>query len=167
MPRGAHEAERLAAGADEPADRGDSGLLHRLEQELVGPSLRGRRAGHEEVGPVHPDRVDVTERDEALDVDGARVVVALQRLQLRLLDDHVLALRDLPALDDLVGGSSRSCIGHQRFCLMGERHSRCSSRKETSDWRAAGFVAGASPTGMLTRPKLSDPFQVTRMILPV
>ena len=36
-----------------------------------------------------------------------------------------------------------------------------------SDWRAAGFVAGASPTGMLTRPKLSDPFQETRMFLPV
>src|SRR5581483_6493588 len=33
----------------------------------------------------------------------------------------------------------------------------------TSDWRAAGFVAGARPTGMLTRPKLMDPFQVVRM----
>ena len=63
------------------------------------------------------------------------------------------------------GPTSRSCFGHQRFCLIGVRHSRCSSRNETSDWRAAGFVAGASPTGMLTSPKLSDPFQVTRMTL--
>ena len=63
--------------------------------------------------------------------------------------------------------TSRSCFGHQRFCLIGVRHSRWSRRNETSDCRAAGFVAGASPTGMLTRPKLSDPFQVTRMTLPV
>ena len=32
-----------------------------------------------------------------------------------------------------------------------------------SDWRAAGFVAGASPTGIVTRPKVSDPFQLMRM----
>ena len=61
------------------------------------------------------------------------------------------------------GASSRSCLGHQRFCLIGVRHSRCSSRNETSDWRAAGFVAGARPTGMLTSPKVRDPFQVVRM----
>src|SRR5262249_40324172 len=59
--------------------------------------------------------------------------------------------------------TSRSCVGHQRFCLIGVRHSRCSVRKETSDCRAAGFVASASPTGMLTRPKLMDPFQIVRM----
>src|SRR5262245_18643514 len=36
-----------------------------------------------------------------------------------------------------------------------------------SDCRAAGFVAGASPTGIETRPKLRDPFQVTRIrVLP-
>ena len=28
-----------------------------------------------------------------------------------------------------------------------------------SDCRAAGFVAGASPTKVLTSPKLSDPFR--------
>jgi hypothetical protein len=33
-----------------------------------------------------------------------------------------------------------------------------------SDWRAAGFVAGASPTGIETRPKLSEPFQVVRIV---
>ena len=59
--------------------------------------------------------------------------------------------------------TSRSCVGHQRFCLIGVRHSRCSVRNETSDWRAAGFVASASPTGMLTRPKLMEPFQIVRM----
>ena len=59
--------------------------------------------------------------------------------------------------------TSRSCTSHQRFCLIGVMHSRCSCRKETSDWRAAGFVASASPTGMLTRPKLIEPFQIVRM----
>src|SRR5262245_7505341 len=59
--------------------------------------------------------------------------------------------------------TSRSCVGHQRFCLIGVRHSRWSVRKDTSDCRAAGFVASASPTGMLTRPKLMDPFQIVRM----
>src|SRR5690242_4001625 len=59
--------------------------------------------------------------------------------------------------------TSRSCTGHQRFCLIGVPHSRCSIRNDTSDCRAAGFVAGARPTGMLTRPKLTEPFQVVRM----
>ena len=34
-----------------------------------------------------------------------------------------------------------------------------------SDCRAAGLVAGARPTGMLTRPKLIEPFQVVRIWL--
>jgi hypothetical protein len=38
-------------------------------------------------------------------------------------------------------------------------------RKLTSDCLAAGFVAKASPTGMLTRPKLMEPFQIVRMAL--
>jgi hypothetical protein len=42
-------------------------------------------------------------------------------------------------------------------------HSRWSVLKETSDCRAFGFVAGARPTGMLTRPKLMDPFQIVRI----
>src|SRR5262249_8197323 len=59
--------------------------------------------------------------------------------------------------------TSRSCCGHQRLFLIGGPHSRCSIRNETSDWRAAGLVASAIPTGMLTRPKLIDPFQIVRM----
>src|SRR5436190_597980 len=43
-------------------------------------------------------------------------------------------------------------------------HSRCSMRKDTSDCRAAGFVAGARPIGMLTSPKLIDPFHVVRIV---
>src|SRR5256885_2244962 len=36
-------------------------------------------------------------------------------------------------------------------------------RNDTSDCRAAGLVARAIPTGMLTRPKLMDPFQIVLM----
>src|SRR5260370_885072 len=42
---------------------------------------------------------------------------------------------------------------------MGVPHSRCSVRKATSDF----WVARASPIGMLTRPKLIDPFQIVRI----
>ena len=61
------------------------------------------------------------------------------------------------------GPTSRSCTGHQRFWRIGVRHSRWSCRNETSDARAFGEVASASPIGMLTRPKLSEPFQIVRI----
>jgi hypothetical protein len=47
--------------------------------------------------------------------------------------------------------------------LIGVPHSRCSIRNDTSDCRAAGLVARAIPTGMLTKPKLMDPFQIVRI----
>src|SRR4030095_4384298 len=61
------------------------------------------------------------------------------------------------------GPTSRSCVGHQRFWRIGVLHSRWSVRKLTSDCFAFGVVARARPTGMLTRPKLIDPFQMVRM----
>ena len=48
--------------------------------------------------------------------------------------------------------------------LMAVPHSRCNIRNETSDWRAAGLVARAIPTGMLTKPKLMDPFQIVLIV---
>src|SRR5260221_2922191 len=57
------------------------------------------------------------------------------------------------------GSTSRSWNGHQRFCLIGVPHSRCRVRKATS----FRWVARASPIGMLTRPKLIEPFQMVRM----
>src|SRR5262245_9021048 len=56
--------------------------------------------------------------------------------------------------------TSRSCVGHHRLFRMGVRHSRWSVRKLTSDCFALGAVASARPTGMLTKPKLMDPFQM-------
>src|SRR5438034_408777 len=61
------------------------------------------------------------------------------------------------------GPTSRSWVGHQRFWRIGVLHSRWSVRKLTSDCFAFGVVARARPTGMLTRPKEMDPFQIVRM----
>src|ERR1041384_2849722 len=61
------------------------------------------------------------------------------------------------------GPTSRSCVGHQRFWRIGVLHSRWRVRKLTSDCFAFGVVARARPTGMLTRPKEMDPFQIVRM----
>src|SRR5215210_5446321 len=55
--------------------------------------------------------------------------------------------------------TSRSWKGQYRFCLIGVPHSRCSVRKAVS----LRCCATASPIGMLTRPKLMDPFQMVRM----
>src|SRR5512133_1975143 len=61
------------------------------------------------------------------------------------------------------GPTSRSWVGHQRFWRIGVLHSRWSVRKLTSDCFAFAVVARARPTGMLTRPKEIDPFQIVRM----
>src|SRR6476646_11528800 len=61
------------------------------------------------------------------------------------------------------GPTSRSWNVHHFRFLIGVLHSSCSCRNEMSDARADGFVAGASPTGIVTRLKLIEPFQVVRM----
>ena len=61
------------------------------------------------------------------------------------------------------GPTSRSWNVHHLRFLIGVLHSSCSCRNEMSDARADGFVAGASPTGIVTRLKLIDPFQVVRI----
>src|SRR4029079_19171763 len=51
---------------------------------------------------VEVDGVDLVERDEPLDVDRAGGVLPLDRLQIRVVDDHELPFRQLPAPHDLV-----------------------------------------------------------------
>ena len=63
-------------------------------------SRNGRR--REEVRPVEEGRIDLVQADEPRDLDRPRRVALLDRLEIRLLDEHELALRDLPALHDLV-----------------------------------------------------------------
>src|SRR5215208_6440535 len=99
---GANQRELLLAGEPELAERRDALLLHRLEQQRVGAALRLGTGGDEEVGAIEEDRIDLLEPDEARDVDRARGVVLLERLEVGVLDDHELALRDLPAADELV-----------------------------------------------------------------
>ena len=76
--------------------------LHRLEQEDVGSPCRLGGGGDEEVGAVEVDRVDLLELDEPADLDAARRVVLLDRLEIRVLDEHELALRDLETAHELV-----------------------------------------------------------------
>jgi hypothetical protein len=59
--------------------------------------------GHEVVGVVVEDRVDLLEVDEVLDVDGAGPL-GVERLELLRRDDHVAVLRELVALHDVVVG---------------------------------------------------------------
>ena len=133
-------------------------LLHRSQQQDVRPPARRRRSpargstrGRSRSGrPRRADEPDDLDRLRARQRDG---------LEVGLLDEHVLALRELPALDELVGLDVALVNGHQRFCLIGVPHSRCSVRNETS----LRCCATASPIGMLTRPKLMEPFQMVRM----
>src|SRR5262249_6449331 len=72
-----------------------------LDQQRV--RLLASLVGDEVVRLLEVERVDLVEVDELLDVD---LVAALgtERVDLRLLHDHVLALRDLVAALDVVGG---------------------------------------------------------------
>src|SRR5436190_11093147 len=98
----ADEAEVLGPAQYEAADAAHAGLLHRLEQQHVRAPLGRVRGRREVVRAVEVDGVDVVELDKARDVDRARVVVLRDRLEVGVLDDHEFALRDLPALHDLV-----------------------------------------------------------------
>ena len=90
----------LAAHHDAP-DRDLVERLHRVDEQRV--RLLAALVGHEVVGLLEVERVDVVEVDELLDLDLVAPLRA-QRLDLARLDDHVLALRDLEAVHDLVGG---------------------------------------------------------------
>ena len=97
-----HEAERLASRADEAPDRPCPTLAHRAHEQPIRAALGDGLRGDEEVGAIQPHRIDGVERDEVGDLDHARVVVALDRLQLGLLDDDELPLGYLEPLDEVV-----------------------------------------------------------------
>ena len=97
------QAKLLLAGEHEAAERGDLGLLHRLQQQHVRAARGLGACRDEEVGAVEVGRIDLLEPDEPADLDRARRVVLLDRLEVCVLDLDELSLRDLPALDELVG----------------------------------------------------------------
>ena len=90
----------LLAPHHDPPDRDLVERLHRVDQQRV--RLLAALVGNEVVGLLEVERIDVVEVDELLDLD---LVAALraQRVDLRRLDDHVPALRDLEAALDPVG----------------------------------------------------------------
>ena len=90
--------------SDELADRRHAGLAaSRVRSSTYGRRCASAPAGREVVRPVELDRVDVLERRRS---GGSRSSCessrALDRLEVGFLDEHELALRDLPALDELV-----------------------------------------------------------------
>ena len=93
----ADQAELLLAGEHERADADDAVLAHRLEQQRVRAALRLGAGGHEVVGAVEVDGVDLVGADEARDLDRARGVALLERLELLVLDRDELALRRSPS----------------------------------------------------------------------
>src|SRR5581483_6816008 len=99
---GTDEAEVLLAPEHELADRGHSGLLHRAQQEDVRLPLRLAAGRREVVRAVEVDGIDVAEADEAKDRDRLRTRQS-NGLEVCLLDEDVLAFRELPALDELIG----------------------------------------------------------------
>ena len=98
---GADRDERLLRAHHEPPDRDLALLLHHVGEQAVG--LRRFLVGHEEVGVLEVDGVDVDEVDEVLDLDLA-ARLRRQRRELVGLDDHVAARLELVALHDLVEG---------------------------------------------------------------
>ena len=103
VPHRPDQAELLLAGEHEAAERGDVRLLHRLVQQHVGTACGFRAGGYEVVRPVEVDGIDVGELHEAADLDRAARVVLLDRLEVGVLDGHVLPLRHLPPAHELVG----------------------------------------------------------------
>ena len=100
---GPDQAELLLAREDERSERRDARLAHRLGEQRIRPPLGLERRGHEVVGAVEVDRIDLLGGDETGDLDRARGLVTLDGLELGVLDGDVLALGDLEAPHDLVG----------------------------------------------------------------
>ena len=118
-----------------------AGLAHRLQQQPVGPPLRrgGRRERGSRCGRARSGSTSV-ERHELRDLDRTRVVVLLERLQLLLLDDHELALGDLPALDQLVGADLAIVLGAPALLL--DRRQALAVQQTERDVRLAGGRLG-------------------------
>src|SRR5579884_3199516 len=96
------QAEVLLAPEDERADRCHSRFLHRPQEQDVRPPLRLGAGGCQVVRAVEVDRVDVLQPHEAADLDRLRALAG-DRLEVGVLDGHVLSFRELPASDELLG----------------------------------------------------------------
>src|SRR5205085_5848404 len=80
---------------------------------------------------------DLDERDEARDLDRARGVALLDRLEVGVLDDHELALRDLPALHELV--VRHLALVHRAPALLLDRRAALAVQRPEGDVRGTGL----------------------------
>ena len=97
LPRGCSIKQALAAAQHDAADAGHLLLRHRLADHREG--LLGHLAvGCQIVGAVEVDPVDLGGRHEGLDLQRLGAL-DLERLEVAVLDQDVLALGDLVALD--------------------------------------------------------------------
>ena len=86
----------------EMAQCGLARLLHRSQEQNIRPLRSGLTGRRQVIGAVEEHGIDFLGVDEPRDLDRFRVVGLLDRLEVGVLDDHELALRDLPALHELV-----------------------------------------------------------------
>ena len=107
-----HEVLLAARGVlrQRPAPR----LLQRLRQQRVGAVAAF--VGAEVVGLREIDRIDLRLREELGDVDALRRPL-LERLQLLLGEEDVLAARELVALHDLVAGDAPLVLRTEELLL--------------------------------------------------
>src|SRR5205085_6372541 len=93
--------------------------------------------------------VDLVDVDEARDVDRPRVGVRarLERLEVGVLDEHELALRDLPPADELVGVDLD--VVDRAPALLADRRAALAVELPERDVRLArsGLRRGGEPHG--------------------
>ena len=100
----ADDREVLLGAHHERAERGPLGLAHDLAEQTVGSERSVVvTGGDEEVRMIEVHRVDVGEVDELLDVDRSGLA-RLDRLELEIGDDHLIAVVQLVAVGDLLAG---------------------------------------------------------------
>ena len=133
---GTDQAQLLLAGQDESPERRDTAVLHRSEQQDVRPPRGFGGCGDEVVRAVEVHRIDLADLDEAADLDRARRVALLDRLELGVLDGDELALRDLPAADELVGADV--ALVHRAPALLLDRRPALAVQHAERDVRLPG-----------------------------
>src|SRR5229473_2236153 len=96
----------LALREHQPPERHHRLAAHGLANDRKG-LLPDRLAGHDVIRRVEEALVDLGPRHKAVDLDGVGAL-DLDRFELRILDDEVLALGDLVAAAFVLGGDRRA-----------------------------------------------------------
>ena len=124
--RGSGRASR--GPLDEPAHRGHArSRASRSAAARTAAARAARLRGNEEVGAVEEDRIDLAPRRRSARSrsSASRRASSAPRAPSSSTSTNWPFATSQP-LTISSGPSSRSCTGHQRFCLIGVPHSRCS-----------------------------------------